>query len=67
MATILVSDDNIIDLAKSSPMVQVENVKDGALAAKTVASRLCVPRDMSAPAAAVLRGILSIVANRLEE
>ena len=67
VATILVSDDNIIDLAKSSPIVQVENAKDGALAAKTVASRLCVPRDMSAPAAAVLRGVLSIVANRLEE
>ena len=32
--------------------------KDAALAARTVASRLCVPRDMSAPAAKILRSAL---------
>lgn len=40
---------------------------DAAKAAKTVAMRLCVPRDMSAPAAKILRAVLMIVAERLEE
>jgi len=40
--------------------------RDAALAAKTVASRLCVPRDMSANAASVLRGTLAGIADRLE-
>lgn len=40
--------------------------KDAALAAKTVASRLCVPRDMSADAASVLRGTLAVIADQLE-
>lgn len=69
VASILVvnGENNILDVAKNSPLVQVENAKDGAVAARTVAARLCVPRDMSAPAATILRGVLSIVANRLEE
>ena len=37
----------------------------GALALKTVAKRLCVPRDMGAPSAALLRGILNTVADNL--
>jgi len=41
------------------------NFGDASVAAKTVASRLCVPRDMGAPAAAVLRYELSSVASEL--
>ena len=37
----------------------------GAVALKTVATRLSVPRDMGAPAAALLREVLSIVAEDL--
>ena len=37
----------------------------GALALRTVAKRLCVPRDMGAPSAALLRGILATVADDL--
>jgi len=37
-----------------------------AAAARVVASRLCVPRDMSAPAAKILRGVLSVAADQLE-
>eukprot|EP00531_Pseudo-nitzschia_arenysensis_P004020 CAMPEP_0116131766 /NCGR_PEP_ID=MMETSP0329-20121206/9185_1 /TAXON_ID=697910 /ORGANISM="Pseudo-nitzschia arenysensis, Strain B593" /LENGTH=492 /DNA_ID=CAMNT_0003626227 /DNA_START=297 /DNA_END=1775 /DNA_ORIENTATION=- len=37
----------------------------GALALQTVSKRLCVPRDMGAPSAALLRGILSSVAENL--
>lgn len=37
----------------------------GALAMKAVAKRLCVPRDMGAPSAALLRGILNTVADNL--
>jgi glutathione S-transferase len=40
---------------------------DAANAAKTVATRLCAPRDMSAPAAKILRAVLMIVAEKLEE
>lgn len=39
----------------------------GALALRTVASRLSVPRDMGATAAAHLRAVLTVVAERLEE
>lgn len=39
--------------------------KDAALAARTVASRLCVPRDMSAPAAKILRSALMATSKRL--
>jgi glutathione S-transferase len=39
----------------------------GAVALKTVATRLCVPRDMGAPSAAMLREVLSIVAESLDE
>merc|ERR1712238_81007 len=39
----------------------------GALALRTVASRLSVPRDMGATAAAHLRAMLTVVAERLEE
>ena len=60
-----------IECARTSPIpsplmdMKKKQRVDAALAAKTVASRLCVPRDMSAPAAKVLRAVLMIVADRL--
>ena len=39
---------------------------DAARAASTIASRLCVPRDMSAPASKILRAALMTVAETLE-
>jgi len=39
----------------------------GSLAVRTVASRLSVPRDMGAAAAAHLRAVLTVVAEALEE
>lgn len=47
----------------SSPTERAEAAK----AARTVAARLCVPRDLGAPAAKILRGVLSITANRVEQ
>jgi len=44
----------------------VEMRAEAALAARTVASRLCAPRDMGAPAARLLRGVLAIAADRLD-
>ena len=44
-----------------------EDAMDAALALRTIAGRLCVPRDMGAPAAAELRKVLSIMANDLEK
>jgi glutathione S-transferase len=64
---LLTSDDSVIQVAKTCPIVVVSNSSRGALVARTVASRLCAPRDMGAPAAAILRACLSIVADRLEE
>jgi glutathione S-transferase len=43
------------------------DVSQGALALQTVSKRLCVPRDMGAPSAAMLRGLLSSIALDLEE
>ncbi len=40
---------------------------DVSIAAKTIASRLCVPRDMSAPAAKILRTVLMTISDRLLE
>ena len=41
-------------------------IEQGALALQTVSKRLCVPRDMGAPSAALLRGLLSSVAETLK-
>jgi hypothetical protein len=61
--------ENPVEAARTSAMVQLEDIeaKDAAVAARTVASRLCVPRDLGGPAAKTLRAVLSITANRLEE
>lgn len=62
---LLLSEKDTIMEAKESPLPEIS--PDGAAAARVVASRLCVPRDMSAPAASILRATLSSVANRIEE
>jgi hypothetical protein len=61
--------ENPVEAARTAAMVQLEDIeaKDAAVAARTVASRLCVPRDLGGPAAKTLRAVLSITANRLEE
>jgi hypothetical protein len=60
-----------VEAARTAAMVELENdverKNDAAIAARTVASRLCVPRDLGGPAAKTLRAVLSITANRLEE
>ena len=69
-------DENVVDLLTRSRTIPLsssltdldqEQKLDAALAAKTVASRICVPRDMSAPAAKILRAVLSIISQRLEK
>lgn len=45
--------------------IDADATVQGALALQTVSKRLCVPRDMGAPSAALLRGILSSVAENL--
>ena len=45
--------------------LETSELEQGALALLTVSKRLCVPRDMGAPSAALLRGILSSVAEDL--
>mmetsp|Transcript_13709 Transcript_13709/g.38585 ORF Transcript_13709/g.38585 Transcript_13709/m.38585 type:complete len:546 (-) Transcript_13709:293-1930(-) len=54
-------------LAVSSLLTETEasHAAQGALALRTVAKRLCVPRDMGAPSAALLRGVLATVADDL--
>lgn len=70
---LLLDGDDAIANATSKPLPDVlqnmddEQKEDAALAAKTVASRLCVPRDMSAPAAKILRAVLMIVSSRLSD
>lgn len=46
--------------------LEISELEEGALALQTVSKRLCVPRDMGAPSAALLRGILSSVAKNLQ-
>jgi glutathione S-transferase len=59
--------ENARSLPLSSALEEMgkDQRQDAALAAKTVASRLCAPRDMSAPAAKILRSVLMTVGNRL--
>ena len=70
---LLLEGDDAISSAFSKPITPAledmskEQKDDAVMAAKTVASRLCVPRDMSAPAANILRAVLMIVSDRLTE
>ena len=69
----LLSGDNTIEMTRNAPFpislkdANQSDSEDMALAAVTVASRLCVPRDMSAPAAKILRAALMIAAIRILE
>eukprot|EP00560_Eucampia_antarctica_P007880 CAMPEP_0197824936 /NCGR_PEP_ID=MMETSP1437-20131217/2119_1 /TAXON_ID=49252 ORGANISM="Eucampia antarctica, Strain CCMP1452" /NCGR_SAMPLE_ID=MMETSP1437 /ASSEMBLY_ACC=CAM_ASM_001096 /LENGTH=463 /DNA_ID=CAMNT_0043424757 /DNA_START=55 /DNA_END=1446 /DNA_ORIENTATION=- len=66
-SSILVSlPGSAIKNAKKAPLIKISNPVAGALAARTVAKRLSVPRDMGAPAAAILRSVLYTIADRLE-
>ena len=49
----LLSENNTLEEAKEATMVDMISAKDAAAAAKVVSSRLCVPRDLSAPAASI--------------
>ena len=53
--------------AVSLNAIAPQDQAEAAQALRTVAARLCVPRDMGAPAAKLFRKVLSIVADRLEE
>jgi 16S rRNA (guanine1516-N2)-methyltransferase len=55
-----------LEVAMSIPLVHVADKKEGTLVLRTVATRLCVPRDMGAPSASIFRGVLSTIADRLE-
>jgi glutathione S-transferase len=65
----------ILEAAQTGPMVDMmssdhsnqEQRLAASQAARTVATRLSVPRDMGAPSAKILRAVLSIVADRLDE
>jgi len=70
VSSLLLSGNDAVLHSKEAPLFDTENgefAKDAAAAARTVASRLCVPRDMSAPAASILRSALVNVAVRLEK
>ena len=69
VTNLLLCSDNAISQAKNEmPSFNMEEdaANDAAAACRIVASRLCVPRDMSKPAASVLRAVLTIVAEKLE-
>ena len=53
--------------ASASFLLPENNAEQGALALQTISKRLCVPRDMGAPSAALLRGTLSLFADALAE
>ena len=60
--------DNFLALENIASVVEGATdgaTQQGAMALETVSKRLCVPRDMGAPSAALLRGILCTVANGL--
>eukprot|EP00979_Chaetoceros_neogracilis_P011832 scaffold2998_cov147-Chaetoceros_neogracile.AAC.1 len=71
VAKILLHEDEAIQEAKATMFkdmgIDNDEKLDASNVAKAVASRLCAPRDMSAPAAKILRAVLMIVAERLEE
>jgi len=70
VTSLLLSNNDTLSQAQEGPLLDVDekrSAKDSASAARIVASRLCAPRDMSAPAAGILRAVLTTVADRLEE
>ena len=67
---LLEAGENIIDVVNEASVDPLEfdtkAKEDAAVALKTIASRLCVPRDMSAPAAGILRYCLMSLSDKLE-
>jgi len=57
------------EAVNSAPLLDIstDKVQGASRAARTVAARLCVPRDMGAPAAKIFRKVLATVADRLDE
>ncbi|KAL7545985.1 hypothetical protein ACHAWF_009332 [Thalassiosira exigua] len=72
VVSLLLSENDTLVEARVAPLPDTimeggsNTAKVAALAARIVATRLCVPRDMSAPAASILRATLATVADRLE-
>ena len=66
--SVLLSDgENVMDVARNHPLPSSSSSWDAteaALAARMVAARICVPRDMGRPAAVLLRGVLVEAARR---
>jgi len=57
---------NVMEAVRTVPLVEMEHAEEAmAKAARVVAARICAPRDMSREAAAVFRGVLTVVADRL--
>ena len=56
----LLSENSTLEEAKEASMMDMISAKDAAAAAKVVASRLCVPRDLSAPRRELLWLLLQI-------
>eukprot|EP00548_Thalassiothrix_antarctica_P014013 CAMPEP_0194168546 /NCGR_PEP_ID=MMETSP0154-20130528/3473_1 /TAXON_ID=1049557 /ORGANISM="Thalassiothrix antarctica, Strain L6-D1" /LENGTH=522 /DNA_ID=CAMNT_0038879709 /DNA_START=6 /DNA_END=1574 /DNA_ORIENTATION=+ len=46
--------------------IDKDNSENVSRAMRTIAARTCTPRDMSAPAAIIFRGVLSIIADKLD-
>jgi len=69
-SSVLLSDgENVMDVARNHPLPSSSSSWDAAeagRAARTVASRVCVPRDMGRPAAVLLRGVLVEAAKRFD-
>merc|ERR1711957_692680 len=68
--SVLLSDgENVMDVARNHPPPSSSSSWDAAeagRAARTVAHRVCVPRDMGRPAAVLLRGVLVEAAKRFD-
>jgi len=72
-ASVLIAEDgeeggggNVMEAVRTVPLVEMEEAEEAmAKAARVVAARICVPRDMSREAATVFRGVLTVVADRL--
>lgn len=69
VTSVLLASPAVVESATTALLLDIPQDKkqDASVAARAVASRLCVPRDMSAGAAKVLRYVLTTVAGRLED
>jgi hypothetical protein len=69
VTSVLLSSPTIMESATTASLLDIpqDKMQEASVAARAVASRLCVPRDMSAGAAKMLRYVLTTVAGRLED